>query len=279
MNYKQLTIYNYKLSYYFIRIFGFIWLILQYVDFQTFVKRSNDFYKPTVWLQKIFFLNFPTAVYFYFLLLICGISLLVSLLKPSVFINIFSFFLIAIINLPLASYHNIGHHNHLFILCFFLSIFLVPKNLKLSDFKNVQYFQLGLLMTYSVSGFWKLVSMAKDIVLREPDISWFESDAAKLNTYTNFHFIDQLPPEFIIKIYSYQSFWSIVTVFAIFIQAFSFLGAFNRKILNVVMIFTIVFHLYNTYFVLADFTIAIFVVLILFFPYHYFKTKRGNFQA
>lgn len=279
MNYKQLTIYNYKLSYYFIRFFGFIWLTLQYVDFQTYSKRSNDFYKPTVWLQKIFFVNFPSAVCFYFLLFICGISLLVSLLKPSVFINICSFFLVAIINLPLASYHNIGHHNHLFILCFFLSIFLVPKNLQLRDFKNVQYFQLGLLMTYSFAGFWKLASMAKDLILREPNISWFEPDAAKLNTYGNFHFIDQLPSEFITKMYTYQSFWIIITIFAIFLQAFSFLGAFNRKILNVVMIFTVVFHLYNKYFVLADFTIAIFVVLILFFPYHYFEAQRGNYQC
>ena len=278
MNYKQLTIYNYKVSYYLIRIFAFVWLVLQYLIFQTDSQRPQLFYEPTVWLQKLFFPIFPNAIYFYSLLFICGILLLISLVKPSVVINVVCFFLIAIINLPIASYHGIGHNNHLLVLSFFLSLFLIPRKLEEKDYKYVQYFQLGLLITYSLSGLWKIISIAKDVITKDPNISWIESNAAKLNTYTNYHLVDQLPPEFITKIFAYSGLWTALTIFAILMQTFSFLGAFNRKFLTVVIIFLVIFHVYNIYFVIADFTVAIFVVIILFFPYHIFKFKNSSFN-
>lgn len=274
MNYKELTVYNYKLSYYVIRIFTFLWLGLQYQQYLIFLNRPKEFYYSTIGIQKLLFPSFPEKFYFISLIIITALFLLISIFKPKVIYNIIVFLLIATINLPLAAYHKIGHHNHLFVLSFFFGIFLLPQKLKKEDYIYVQYFYAGLLMSYTLAGIWKWISIFKDIIMQSPSISWIELNAAKLNTLVNFHVIDKTPPEWMMSLYSYEKLWVIITIFGILTQALSIIGAFSRKYLTFAMLFLISFHIYNIYFVKADFTIAIITVIILFFPYHLFYREK-----
>ena len=271
MNYKELTVYNYKISYFGIRIFTLYWLYDQLNFYKIFLKRPTDFYIPNLWLQKVFFLVFPSEFYFYSLVTLCVISLIISVLKPNVLFNVICFILIGLINLPIRGYHGLSHTNHVLILCFFFSIFLIPKKLKENDYKYVQFYYAGLLITYSLAGFWKFISMAKDIVSRDPDISWLELNAAKLNTFTNYHFADLQPPEYILKLYEYPKLWIFITITGILFQTLSIFGAFSRKFLNFTLFFLLCFHFYTKYFVIADLMVMKYGLIVLFFPYHYFK--------
>lgn len=278
MNYKENTVFNFKIFYYLIRIFSIFWLIQNYIKYERVAKRSEEFYRTTYWLQEVFFPVFPSFYYYVGLLLVSLLFITLSLFRPKIIYNIILFFLLSLVNIPLAAYNGAGHHNHLFILSFFFSIFLLPSQLKSQDYKYVEYFYLGLLLSYSFAGIWKLVAIFNDLYSHSPSVSWIERDAAKLNTMVNWHNADLQVPEFMMQVYQYQDFWIVITFLGILFQALTALGAFSRKYLTFNLFYLVAFHLYNKYFVLADFTNAIYVVIILLFPYHSIRKKIPFFQ-
>lgn len=266
MNYPQLTVFNYKISYYLIRMYLLFWLFILFQSYQSALKSPEFLYDPIV---LTFLKSAPISIFsFGFIAVFCGTLAVVSMFKQSIWLNIALFLVVAIVNLFVYSTYKISHTNHLLVLSLFFSIFLLPKNLKLSDYKNVQFFYLGLLLTYSIAGFWKLVAIFLDIVKNKSQVSWAEFGAAKINTYANFYVIDRPIPDWMVQFYQHETFWLWITILAVFLQFFSFLGAFNRKYLNITMLFLISMHVYNYYFVLADFRLTTIVVLVLFFPYH-----------
>ncbi len=178
--------------------------------------------------------------------------------------------LLALINIPIVSYNGASHTNHVFVLSYFFSIFLLPKKLKEEDIKYIEYYYAGMLITYSFSGFWKIFSMIKNTITQSSNLLWCSENAAKINTISSYHYVDLIPPDFIINSYDNSTFWFYFTLFGIAFQFLCVLGAFNRNKLTLVMIFLITFHFYTQYFVLADLGIAKFGLIILFFPYHIF---------
>src|SRR5574343_1662149 len=102
MNYKELTIYNYRISYYLIRVFAIFWLFKLYSNFLRFSERPAEFYKPTYWLQEILFPIFPSNTYFLGLIIPTAIFIVLSSIKPKVIFNFLIFILLAILNMPIA---------------------------------------------------------------------------------------------------------------------------------------------------------------------------------
>lgn len=274
MNYPQLTVFNYKIAYYAIRIFGLYWLVAQYGRFAEFSGRPKELYEPYLEIQKIIFPEYPSPTLFIGLLIACGVCIIASLIKQSYVFNFLIFLLMAIINLPISANFGLRHTNHLIILGFFLSIFLLPKNLDEKDYKQVQYFYLGLLVTYSLAGLSKFLGTAKNLMKGTGKLVWIDKGAAKMNTYENYLMADKVVPEWIKEIYIYENFWVVLTIVGITLQFLCFLGAFNRKLLTFFMLFIIIFHLYTNEFVLAGALNLIPFVITAFFPYHILK--RGN---
>lgn len=270
MDYKKLTVFNYQISYYFVRIFTFFWLWEQICFFNIYQQRALEFYNPKLGLQKVVFPEFPSVFYFGTLCVLLGFSLLWSLFKQSYWLNIAIFVLIFFINLPIAGYNGLGHHSHILILFYLFTIFLLPKEMVVADYKYVQYLYLGILITYSLAGIWKFLSIAKDIYTNNPEISWIEKSAAKFNSLYNYYIIDQPLPNWMTQLYEYENLWIVVTFLGILFQALCFLGAFNRKYLTFTMLYIVSFHYYTKYFVLADWKSVIIGVVFIFFPYHIF---------
>jgi len=269
MNYKELTVYNYKIVYYALRIFGLYWLLIQYLNFKKISEWPKDIYEPFLSAQRLIFPSYPSEILFASILVSCAVLLVITIFKQNYFLNFLIFIFIAIINLPISLNFSVGHHNHLIIIGYFMSIFLLPKNLtNENDYKWVQYFYLGLLATYSMAGISKFLGIAKNLIKGTDKITWLDKNAAKINTLDNYWMADIKVPNWILSLYEYENFWVIITVFAIIIQASSFLGAFNRKYLTFVMVFLYIFHWYTDFFVLADFQNAKNFVLIALFPYH-----------
>ena len=273
MTYPQLTVFNFKISYFVFRIFTLFWLVQQYFFFDKFASRSEIFYEPNLWIQKLIFPEYPSRIFYVSILILTGILLIYSLFKQSYVLNILLFVIIALVNLLVASNIGMSHFGHLLVLSYFFSIFLLPKNLKSENYKSVQIYYLGLLSTYSLSGIWKLISCLKDLATNDPSVSWFEKNAARYNSFLNYFIIDLKLPDWMQWLYKFENLWIVITVFAIFMQAFCFLGAFNRKLLNIFMVFLVCFHIYTEYFVIAEFWLVKQQILFLFFPYHLFYSK------
>lgn len=270
MTYPKLTVFNFKISYYLFRIFTLFWLCEEISFYHKYSQRPAELYLPTVWFQNLFLPVFPTPLFYYSTIALTVFLLIFSLFRFSIFINIFLFLLVAYISLPVVSYRGLSHTNHVLILSYFFSIFLNPKKLQSVDYKYIQIYYLGLLSTYSLAGFWKLLSSTKDLLTSNPEISWFETNAAKYNSLLNYFVVDKNLPEWMSNIYEYQNLWIVLTVGAIILQTLCFLGAFNRKYLTFFLVFLLIFHFYTLYFVIADLRIMKYGLIVLFFPYHYF---------
>ncbi|GAE66430.1 hypothetical protein H3Z85_12440 [Chryseobacterium indologenes] len=268
MKYSQLTVFNYKIAYYAMRIVGLYWLLSQYYRFSELQGRPKEIYEPFFLVEKIIFPEFPDILLFGVLLISCSLFIIISIFKPSYILNILIFLLMAVINLPLSANFGLHHDNHLVILGFFLSIFLLPTYLKENDYKLIQYFYLGLLMTYTYAGASKFLGTAKNIIKGTDKMLWINKNSAKLNSYDNYWVADLDIPVWMKEVYAYENLWVFLTMTGISLQLLCFLGAFNRKLLTFFMLFIVVFHLYNIVFVLADFRNAIFFVLAALFPYH-----------
>lgn len=276
MKYPQLTVFNYKVAYYVLRLFGLYWLIAQYLTFIKLKERPTAIYEPVFWLEKLMFPEFPGTFVYVGLLIVCASLLIITIFRPSYILNVLIFLLVAIINLPISANFGVHHDGHIIILGFFLSIFLLPKNLEDKDYKLVQYFYLGILMTYTLAGMGKILGTAKNVIKNTDKLTWLNSDAAKLNTYDNYWMADVVIPDSFKSIYAYDHFWVIITALGIVTQFFCFLGAFNRKLLTFFLIFLYIFHVYTAVFVLADFENANYFLIVVFFPYHILKPLFKN---
>ena len=280
MDYKELTVFNYKVAYYVMRIFGLYWVVQQYFNFSHISGRPASLYEPHFYIQKLIFPHYPSATAFVTLLIILALLFLWTLFKQSALINVFIFLLMAVINLPVAFNYSGLHFNHLILLGFFLSIFLLPKNLKSkNDYKWVQYFYLGLLCTYSIAGFSKFLGIAKNLINHSGKLLWIDLNAAKVNTYVNYWIDDMMPPQWMQDLYQYPYLWVILTMGAIAVQASCFLGAFSRKYLTFIMLFLFSFHLYTALFVIADFKDAKYFILVAFFPYHLLPFLKNSLAS
>ncbi len=268
MNYPQLTVFNYKVAYYMVRFFGLYWLVAQYLEFIRLKERPATIYEPVFQLEKLIFPELPGTFVFAGLLIVCAALLIITVFKPSYLLNFFIFLLVAIINLPIAANFGVHHDGHIIVLGFFLGIFLLPKELEDKDYKLVQYFYLGILMTYTLAGMSKILGTVKNLIKNTDKLTWVSKDAAKLNTYDNYWMADmQIPPVFK-SIYAYDHIWVVITVLGILTQFLCFLGAFNRKLLTFFLIFLYIFHVYTAIFVLAEFENANYFLIVIFFPYH-----------
>jgi hypothetical protein len=279
MRYKELTVFNYKITYYAMRIFGLYWLLMQYLTFRRISKWPKEIYEPFLTIQRFIFPEYPSELLYGSIILICTLLLIITLFKQNYILNFLIFVLIAIINFPISLNFSVGHNNHLVIVGYFMAIFLLPKNLnKENDFKWVQYFYLGILSTYSLAGISKFLGIAKNIIKGTGKITWLDKNAAKINTLDNYWMADIKVPDWMLNLYSYENFWVFTTVIGIVVQASSFLGAFNRKYLTFIMVFLYIFHCYTDFFVLADFQDAKNFILIALFPYHVFYPLYVRFQ-
>ncbi|WP_294317244.1 hypothetical protein [uncultured Chryseobacterium sp.] len=269
MNEKQLTVFNYKIAYYAMRIFGVYWLLRQYLEYRRISLWPKEIYEPFLNIQRFIFSEYPSSFLYNTLLLLCAILLIITWFRQSVLLNLGIFLLMAVINFPISLNFSVGHNNHLVLIGYFMAICLLPEKMKQEkDYRWVQYFYLGILTTYSLAGLSKFLGIAKNVIKHSGKLTWLDKNAAKINTLDNYWMADVKVPEWIIHIYQYENVWVVMTIVAIIIQASSFLGAFSRKYLTFVMVFLYIFHVYTDFFVLADFRDAKNFVLISLFPYH-----------
>ena len=113
MTYPQLTVFNFKISYFVFRIFTLFWLVQQYFFFDKFASRSEIFYEPNLWIQKLIFPEYPSRIFYVSILILTGILLIYSLFKQSYVLNILLFVIIALVNLLVASNIGMSHSGHL----------------------------------------------------------------------------------------------------------------------------------------------------------------------
>ncbi|MGY5355079.1 hypothetical protein [Wenyingzhuangia sp. IMCC45467] len=281
-----LWVYNYAIAYRLLIIFTVGWLCSVAYDYSIISQRPNVLYQPIWGFQKIFMPKLASAWFFYSVVIVVFALCVYNFLFKKIICSIFIFFMVLWLNAVKWNYGTVSHAGHIFVLTHLFSIiipnyFNLDRKITIYDVNVVKISLLGVLVTYSMAGFWKFASLMFTIYKGELDkVSWLHEDAVELNAIVGKMDLGNSVSEFMMKLYGIPYIWEVATVLVFLVQLTAVLAVFNRKYATLVMIVIISFHLFNTFCNNVIFSIAPVVVLILLFPYHLvFHLNFTKFKA
>ena len=270
---------NYKKVDVLLRIITFFWIgsiITKYIERSKLDKLLTE---PVNWFQKVFIAEFPSPTYFYSIAFLGLILCIYTIFYKNIITRFLLFLLLLWLNAYQWGNGVLSHSSYLLFLAHFFSMFLIiKKDIDIHAFaKQIRYFQIGILMTYSLAGFWKFFNLFKNIISPNPDQSqWYEALSVRTNAITNLLVKSENHiPEWKIIIYDIPYFWQISTYTIFFFQLIAIFAALRLKWSYIIIPAIISFHVYNTIFIETFFYPAIFTLIVVFFPYQLFSKKQN----
>ena len=279
-------IYNYAVAYKLLMVFTILWLCYIIHDYIIISQRPNVLYQPIWGFQKLFMPKLVSSWVFGGVVLISLFLSIYSFFKKHIVYSLLLFIAVLWLNAIRWNYGSISHVGHIFVLGHLFSVvipnyYTYSKKLTIYDVYLVKVSLLGVLVTYSMAGFWKFVSLILTIYKGElSQVSWLHKDAVELNAIVGKRTLDNLVSEFMMEIYQLPYIWEVSTVLVFVVQLTAVLAILNRKYASIVMFVLVCFHLFNTFFNDIVFNVAPIILLILLFPYHLiFKSDFHKFKS
>ena len=259
-------------------LFTFIWLFIRVDNYATISSRPDVLYQPTTWLAHLILPNPMPEAMFYGLVALGALCVLVCLFKAQLILARAALALILVFAiLPEFGYGKVDHINHLFLLAHVYAIFLpieFPQTLDKAvlQVQAINWYQLGLLSTYTMVGLWKIAEMTiRDVI--KPGMTWLHPDALVVTSITAMRNYD-LPLTIPAYLETVKWLVPIGYVLIALIFSVSFLATYRRPLMLIILPSILVFHLLNmTHYVL--FISTCFVASIMFFPYDLFLGDRS----
>ena len=279
---NNLFIIDYAFADFFLRIFSLFWVTYVVFSYQENNARPISLYKPVIWFQEWFLSSLPSPVLFYSIVLITCFLCVYTIVNKNILYRTVLFFLLLWLNTIKWNYNFFSHVGHLFLLAHFFTIFIPSKNIDtFTNYKDKKSFSLairwayaGVLVTYSLAGFWKFSSLFYKTIFKSNAINWLSEDAVELNAIVSARIWDEQISKTMLNIYEIPYIWEIGTFFIFLIQFIAVLGAFNKRMSYFILTFLLIFHIYNMLFINTHFYVASFVLIILLFPYHKFTSSK-----
>ena len=278
------TLYNFRRFLLLFRWLTFGWLVYQGAMWFGLSQRPAALYTPMVWLDKWLMPTFPSAWYFFGLIAAAafcnGYLLFFKQNKRYYPIGQFVlFWLVSLIHTMQWSYGFFAHVGHLFLLCHFLIFFLPKENdafltekMKVETARAVQWFYAGILITYSMSGIWKVVGLLYRLWFTPDSPNWLSKEAAVINTIAAWVTWD-MDMSHLFFLYRPAWLWQLLIVGMMLLQLLAVLAAFKLRWQAWVGAALILFHLHNLILLKISFHLITMLLLLLFFPYHLFRKR------
>lgn len=251
-----------------------LWLVLRVETWGRIVLRPEASYEPIMWLGRLVFPVLPHPVIWYGMVGIAFAAVIACLFRPRWLLSrlILAASLLLVIT-PELGFGHVEHVNHLFLLAHVYSVFRPlgrPRSIRQAESHASGYtwFLLGLLAVYTVSGLWKVVDMTIRDVLK-PGVTWLHSDGMLSSSIAAMRNLD-LPMAVPNYIETIAWVFPIGYVFLTFVFCASFVAAFRRPLLVLVVPVIVVFHLLNALTLYALFLSTTIVATVLLLPYDYF---------
>jgi hypothetical protein len=262
-------------------IYTFGWLVHCALNYETVALRPEVLFGPEHWYGRLFMQQLPPRWLFYSLLGLAAMAdVAVLVYKRSFALRILLTLLLLWVNLPLWSYGFASHVSHLFLLAHVFGIFVDWRKPQFGHIDKYQYYSfqwylLGVFATYTMSGLWKWIGLLYKFVFQPDAINWLHPDAALLNAVVSFRNYD-LPLEPIPWLMETKLLFILGFFIVLYIQTFSFLGAFRQGTHFWLLIGLIVFHVMNIVAFHTVFYTAPAVVTMLLFPYHWLPGAQNQ---
>jgi len=265
-----------------LRIFSIFWIGYIIFVFHENLNRPASLFEPIIWLQKLFISSIPSLYLFYSIIIISLFLCIYTIFNKKIVYRGILFLLLLWLNTLKWNYNFFSHVGHLFLLAHFFTIFIPSKNINSLNSKNdirlfsnsIRWAYAGVLITYTMAGFWKFLSLFHKLIYQSKLINWMSEDAVELNAIVSSRIWDESVSISMLKIYEIPFIWQAATLFIFCIQLIAVLGAFNKKLSYIVLAGLLIFHLYNILFINTFFYVSSIVLLILLLPYHLVNRKR-----
>lgn len=257
------------------------WLGLRIDSWDRIVRRPEELYEPLTWIGKLVFPTLPSQPVWYALVALALAAVVVSFVRPRwLYPRVLLTLSLLLVITPEFGFGHVQHVNHLFLLGHVYSTFR-PMGRPRTDeeaayrAKGYTWFLLGLLAVYTASGLWKVVDMTiRDVI--KPGVTWLEPEALLATSVASMRNVDlsMLVPQYIDAVS-----WVFPIGYVIIAVLFSasFLAAFRRPLLVIVVPTIMLFHLLNAITLYALFLSTIVVAGVLMLPYEYILSapKKG----
>jgi hypothetical protein len=249
-----------------------LWICFEGLNYYQLSGRPAETFVPGNYFGKALMPQFPDKVLFYSVMTL-GLSIAISLGRfyDNPIMRGILFIVVAWLNLFQWSFGFESSVGHLLILTHFLAIFLPSLSSRSTQNKQTVYnsicvFYLGILITYSFSGLWKVIGLAYKLITVSTDIHWLNKGALYMAVISARNYdkdVSWMGPIFAIPLI-----WQILFLIVTYTQSIAFVSAFRLNIRIWIAGILILMHLANTLFFSTDFFNAPLVLLSIFFPYH-----------
>jgi hypothetical protein len=263
-----------------LRIFTFFWLLFQIYNYLQLADRPKELFIKMNYYSKVFLPEFPSPVYFSAVLVVALIATGCTFKNSgSVLFKVLLLFCVMWFNCLKWSYGFASHVGHFFMLSHFFCLFVPARNTDLQNQRSyvstIRYFFLGLMVTYTISGIWKLGGLVQKIVFSSDVIHWLHPQAALVNAVSGYRFWDnQLGV--LLHAYDYPVVWQVLFLVTLYLQLISFTASIRLPLFYWIGLGTIIFHIHNIVFMRTEFYVTPTIIAILFFPYHLVLKKKAR---
>lgn len=250
-----------------------VWLLLQFQEWQRIALRPDALYQARFWLADLMFPTPPSSIVFYLLLIAAGGFVLGAFMRPESFpIRIATTISILLVSVPEHGYGHVEHTAHLLLLAHLYSTFRpierpgITSNVETLS-RGYSWFLLGLLAVYTASGLWKVVDITiRDVI--KPGVTWLEPEAMLATSIAAMRNVDlsfEVPQIVASVAWAFPIGYILLTL--IFVA--SFVAAFRRPLLLIVVPTVVSFHLLNAIVMYVLFIYTIVMVVATLTPYDF----------
>ncbi|TAH26076.1 MAG: hypothetical protein EAZ07_05140 [Cytophagales bacterium] len=269
---------------YFIQFLVLAWLISKAYNYHVISDRPNSLFEPMHLFGTLFMPRFPSPILFYSVILFGVFTTVYRIFNDDkTIIRILQLLIVVWVDVFQWSFGSDSAVAFILIYSLLFSL-LIPSKLqddhhdKIAVNKMIEYYFLGILITYSFSGLWKVIGILYKLILKPTDVHWLSPNAALYNAVVSYRNYDS-PIEPILKYYQYPLFWQMSFLIVLFVQMFCWLAAYRLSIRLWCGFSLIIFHLVNALFFQTVFITAPLVLFIICFPYHLFVKNTLRFES
>lgn len=246
-----------------------VWIVQKSLYLSAIFHRKEAFSRPLHWFGHLTLsLNIPE--FGYTALSILGIAISIYTIasrKVNIVLQISLLLILMMLNTLKLSLGYLEHVDHLFLLAHF---FLISYRSQQLNTLYTKYFQLGLLFTYTLSGFLKVIAMVYK-TFSSDDITWLHTKAMHYQTYLLYETMHKPIPAWLQSFTTLGVLPMLLIVTGIIVETMAMFFVFQYKMLRYYLLWLLAFHLLNYLFFEINFLYAGLTAICFLFPFSVFE--------
>lgn len=246
-----------------------LWLIYYFFEFIKVTTWPDSIYFTQHWYGELFAFSRPSLWLFSGVVLVGVISSMWFYYKSSITQRLICLLVILWVNSVNWTTGHSAHVAHVLIYIHLFSLF-IPKEISAKEAASIRWVYLGVFITYTFAGIWKVVGLCYKWFFTGESMNWFHPEAALRNAISG-HIDAGISFDRVSFLFEYPIVWQLLFPVMLLLQLFNFAGAFNQRLRALIVIGDISFHVVNSLVFLISFWFTPLLLAVLFFPYHKIK--------